>query len=51
MKSNNRNLHRNIHKKGVTIEVSTNPEDLSILFAFLDETADRNGFTVSRMST
>lgn len=44
MKSNNRNLHRNIHKKGVTIEVSTNPEDLSILFAFLDETADRNGF-------
>jgi len=44
MKSNNRNLHRNIHKKGVSIEVSQNPEDMKVLFTFLSETADRNGF-------
>lgn len=44
MKSTNRNLHRNIHKKGVTFEVSQNPEDLGILLKFLDETAGRTGF-------
>ena len=44
MKSTNRNLHRNIHKKGVVIESSQNPADMPILFKFLAETADRNGF-------
>ena len=44
MSSSYRNRHRNLHKKGVTIEVSTNPSDMTILFGFLEETADRNGF-------
>ena len=44
MSSSYRNRHRNIHKKGVTIEVSTNPSDMTILFGFLEETAERNGF-------
>ncbi len=44
MKSTNRNLHRNIHKKGVTFTVSQNPADLDILLKFLDETAGRTGF-------
>lgn len=48
MKSNNRNLHRNIHKKGVSIEVSREPADMQILFKFLAETADRNGFNRQR---
>nr|WP_314871107.1 peptidoglycan bridge formation glycyltransferase FemA/FemB family protein [uncultured Rothia sp.] len=44
MSSSYRNRHRNIHKKGVTVEVSTDPSDMSILFGFLEETAERNGF-------
>ncbi|WP_237208184.1 lipid II:glycine glycyltransferase FemX [Rothia nasimurium] len=44
MKSTNRNLHRNIHKKGVTFEKSQNPADISILLKYLDETAGRAGF-------
>ena len=44
MSSSYRNRHRNLHKKGVTVEVSTNPSDMTILFGFLEETADRNGF-------
>lgn len=48
MKSNNRNLHRNIHKKGVSIEVSEDPEDMAVLYQFLEATADRNGFNRQR---
>ncbi len=44
MISGYRTRHRNIHKKGVTVEASTNPSDMSILFGFLEETAERNGF-------
>lgn len=44
MKSTNRNLHRNIHKKGVTFEKSQNPADIKILLKYLDETAGRAGF-------
>ncbi|MDO4898548.1 MAG: peptidoglycan bridge formation glycyltransferase FemA/FemB family protein [Rothia sp. (in: high G+C Gram-positive bacteria)] len=44
MVSTNRNLHRNIHKKGVTFEKSQNPEDVKILLRFLGETAQRLGF-------
>ena len=44
MKSTNRNLYRNIHKKGVTIERSTNPEDVNYLLKFLDDTAKRKDF-------
>ncbi|MFJ3957647.1 lipid II:glycine glycyltransferase FemX [Arthrobacter sp. NPDC090010] len=45
MKSTNRNLHRNIHKKGVSFRKSTDPQDISILLGFLRATAARNGFT------
>ncbi|MEX3611306.1 peptidoglycan bridge formation glycyltransferase FemA/FemB family protein [Rothia sp. LK2588] len=48
MKSTNRNLHRNIHKKGVTFEASQDPADMAILFRFLDETATRTGFNRQR---
>lgn len=48
MKSTNRNLHRNIHKKGVTFKTSQNPADLDVLFKFLDETAGRTGFNRQR---
>ncbi|MDP5227372.1 MULTISPECIES: peptidoglycan bridge formation glycyltransferase FemA/FemB family protein [Arthrobacter] len=44
MKSTNRNLYRNIHKKGVTFRKSTDPADLDILLGFLHATAARNGF-------
>ncbi|MDY3048360.1 MAG: peptidoglycan bridge formation glycyltransferase FemA/FemB family protein [Rothia sp. (in: high G+C Gram-positive bacteria)] len=44
MKATNRNLHRNIHKKGVSFETSQKPEDLPILLGFLQETAGRVGF-------
>lgn len=44
MKSTNRNLHRNIHKKGVTFEVSQDPKDMDVLLKFLEETAGRTGF-------
>ena len=42
--SSNRNLHRNIHKKGVTFEKSQDPADIKILLKYLDETAGRAGF-------
>lgn len=48
MKSNNRNLHRNIHKKGVSIEVSQNPDDMAVLLKFLEATAEKNGFNRQR---
>ncbi len=44
MQSTNRNLHRNIHKKGVSFEVSHNPDDIDILTTYLEETAQRNHF-------
>lgn len=44
MKSTNRNLHRNIHKKGVTFTAHTEPETVSILLRFLQQTAERKGF-------
>lgn len=44
MKPVNRNLYRNIHKKGVTFRTSQDPEDISILLDFLHMTARRNGF-------
>ncbi len=44
MKSTNRNLYRNIHKKGVRIERSEDPADVRHLLRFLDETAARRNF-------
>jgi lipid II:glycine glycyltransferase (peptidoglycan interpeptide bridge formation enzyme) len=44
MKPVNRNLYRNIHKKGVTFHASQDPEDIRILLNFLHMTARRNGF-------
>ena len=44
MKPVNRNLYRNIHKKGVTFRSSQDPEDIGILLDFLHMTARRNGF-------
>lgn len=44
MKPTNRNLYRNIHKKGVTFRSSQDPEQISILLHFLHLTAARNGF-------
>lgn len=44
MRSSNRNIHRNIHKKGVSFSVSRDPADIGILLGFLHETAARTGF-------
>ncbi|RKQ34144.1 lipid II:glycine glycyltransferase FemX [Kocuria tytonis] len=44
MKSTNRNLYRNIHKKGVSIERSEDPQDIRYLLAFLEDTAKRRNF-------
>ncbi|MHA7289271.1 lipid II:glycine glycyltransferase FemX [Arthrobacter sp. MDT3-24] len=44
MKPVNRNLYRNIHKKGVTFRASQDADDISILLYFLHMTARRNGF-------
>ncbi|NWL14074.1 methicillin resistance protein [Paenarthrobacter nitroguajacolicus] len=44
MKSTNRNLYRNIHKKGVTFRASQDPAEISVLLHFLHLTAARNGF-------
>lgn len=44
MKPVNRNLYRNIHKKGVTFRSTQDPEDIRILLNFLHMTARRNGF-------
>ena len=44
MKPVNRNLFRNIHKKGVTFRSSQNPAEISVLLGFLHLTAARNGF-------
>lgn len=45
MKPTNRNLYRNIHKKGVSIRSSQDPAELDILLGFLRATAARGGFT------
>lgn len=42
--SSNRNLHRNIHKKGVTFEASQDPADIRVLLRYLNQTAQRVGF-------
>lgn len=44
MKSTNRNLHRNIHKKGVSFSTSNDPADIEILLQFLHQTAERSNF-------
>jgi lipid II:glycine glycyltransferase (peptidoglycan interpeptide bridge formation enzyme) len=44
MKPVNRNLYRNIHKKGVTFRATQDPEDIRVLLNFLHMTARRNGF-------
>lgn len=44
MGSTNRNLHRNIHKKGVSFVASSDPADVAHLARFLDQTAQRVGF-------
>ncbi|WP_426990042.1 lipid II:glycine glycyltransferase FemX [Pseudarthrobacter sp. Y6] len=44
MKPVNRNLYRNIHKKGVTFRTSQDPDDIRILLNFLHMTSRRNGF-------
>ena len=44
MKPVNRNLYRNVHKKGVTFRSSQDPADISVLLEFLHMTAARNGF-------
>ncbi|WP_258803046.1 lipid II:glycine glycyltransferase FemX [Pseudarthrobacter sp. NS4] len=44
MKPVNRNLYRNIHKKGVTFRTSQDPGDIRILLNFLHMAARRNGF-------
>lgn len=44
MKPANRNLYRNIHKKGVTFRASQDPSEISVLLEFLHLTAARSGF-------
>lgn len=44
MKPVNRNLYRNIHKKGVTFRSSQDADEISVLLGFLHLTAARNGF-------
>jgi lipid II:glycine glycyltransferase (peptidoglycan interpeptide bridge formation enzyme) len=44
MKPVNRNLYRNIHKKGVTFRATKDPAEISVLLEFLHLTAARNGF-------
>ena len=44
MKPVNRNLYRNIHKKGVTFRSSRDPEEIPVLLGFLQLTAARSGF-------
>ncbi|MGP9503564.1 lipid II:glycine glycyltransferase FemX [Specibacter sp. AOP5-B1-6] len=45
MRSTSRNLYRNIHKKGVSFEISTDPADLPILLGFLAKVSGRADFT------
>ncbi|GAA1354402.1 lipid II:glycine glycyltransferase FemX [Falsarthrobacter nasiphocae] len=45
MRSSNRNVARNIHKKGVTVRVSEDPQDVRHLNRLLARTAARGEFT------
>lgn len=45
MRSTSRNLYRNIHKKGVTFDISTDPAELPILLGFLEKVSGRAEFT------
>lgn len=45
MRSTSRNLYRNIHKKGVSFHVSTDPAELPILLGFLAKVSGRADFT------
>lgn len=45
MRGTSRNLFRNIHKKGVSFEVSTDPAQLPILLGFLHQVSGRAEFT------
>ncbi|WP_125610630.1 lipid II:glycine glycyltransferase FemX [Specibacter cremeus] len=44
MRGTSRNLYRNIHKKGVTFESSTDPADLPVLLGFLHAVSGRAEF-------
>lgn len=44
MKPANRNLYRNIHKKGVSFRATQDPAEITVLLRFLHLTAARNGF-------
>ncbi len=44
MRSTSRNLYRNIHKKGVSFDVSSDPEDIGILLEFLHDVSERADF-------
>lgn len=44
MRSTNRNLHRNIAKKGVGFTASTDPGDIDVLLRLLGATAERKDF-------
>lgn len=45
MRSSNRNIARNIHKKGVSVRTSRDPEDIAHLTRLLEKTAARGEFT------
>nr|WP_239536913.1 peptidoglycan bridge formation glycyltransferase FemA/FemB family protein [Arthrobacter roseus] len=45
MRSSNRNVYRNVGKKGVSIRSSHDPHDIEILIGFLTKTAEEREFT------
>lgn len=45
MRSSNRNVYRNIGKKGVTVRSSRDPQDIEVLISFLTKTAEEREFT------
>ncbi len=45
MRSSNRNVYRNVGKKGVSIRSSRDPQDIEILIGFLAKTAEEREFT------
>lgn len=46
MTATNRNLHRTAEKKGLSFEISTNPDDTTIFLKLMHEVAQRNGITI-----
>ncbi|MBG6217243.1 lipid II:glycine glycyltransferase (peptidoglycan interpeptide bridge formation enzyme) [Arthrobacter sp. CAN_A6] len=44
MRSTSRGLYRNIGKKGVTFDISTDPAEISVLLAFLHTVSERAAF-------